>query len=198
MRLQPEPPDFGVKVRAPGRAFLRRVAHPTAEQFKKHRYWKTCLPELHQAYAEVCAYSCCWIQIGSTVDHYRPVSRSPALAYEWSNYRLSSEKLNSYKGDSTDVLDPFSIQPNWFVLNFTNFLIEPNSGLDPRIEAEVLRTIKILRLNIDDQLVGLRLTVVKEYAKGHIDFDYLSRRYPFIAYELARQGQTESIRAAFP
>jgi hypothetical protein len=61
-----------------------------------------------------------------------PVAVRPDLAYEWSNYRLASQKINSYKGKSTAILDPFHIQPGWFVLNFTNLFIEPGSAPPPR------------------------------------------------------------------
>lgn len=133
----------------------------------------------------------------SSVDHFVPKTVDSNLAYEWSNYRLASLRLNSYKGDHTDVLDPFLILRGWFVLNLTNFLVEPSTGLELRIEAEVRNTIEILRLNRDDVLVNLRFKIVRDYAKGLVNFEYLSTYYPFIASELDRQGQKEAIRAAF-
>ena len=133
----------------------------------------------------------------SSVDHFVPKTVNPALAYEWSNYRLSSLKLNSYKGDHTDVLDPFYILRDWFVLNFTNFLVEPNAELDARIEVDVRRTIDVLRLNRDNALVNLRLRVVRDYAHGGMTFDHMATYYPFIAYELDRQGERETIKTAF-
>jgi hypothetical protein len=132
-----------------------------------------------------------------TVDHFWPRSVRPALAYEWENYRLAFSKLNAYKASSTDVLDPFSIQAGWFVLNFENFYVESNGALPADLGSAVTRTISILRLNTDDFLVQLRFSVVKDYAKGDVTFDYLARRYPFIASELRRQDLTEAIRARF-
>lgn len=133
----------------------------------------------------------------SSVDHFVPITVDKNLAYEWSNYRLSSLRINSYKGESTDVLDPFHILNGWFVLNLANFLVEPNTGLEPQIETAVRNTIEILRLNRDDTLVRLRFKVVREYAKGQVNFDYLTTHYPFIASELDRQNQKEAIKAAF-
>lgn len=133
----------------------------------------------------------------SSVDHFVPKTVDPNLAYEWSNFRLSSLKLNSYKGSHTDVLDPFHILHAWFALNFTNFLVEANAGLAPQIEADVRRTIDVLRLNSDDVLVNLRFKIVRDYAKERVNFDYLTTYYPFIAYELERQNQREAIKAAF-
>ncbi len=133
----------------------------------------------------------------SSVDHFVPKAVNPDLAYEWSNYRLASPRLNSYKGDHTDVLDPFLILPGWFVLNLANFLVEPNTGLERQIETEVRNTIEILRLNRDDSLVDLRFKIVRDYATGLVNFEYLRARYPFIASELERQNQREAIKAAF-
>ena len=132
-----------------------------------------------------------------SVDHFVPKSVDANLAYEWSNYRLSSLRLNSYKGDRTDVLDPFLILQGWFVLNLTNFLVEPSTGLEQQIETEVRNTIQVLRLNRDDALVNLRFKTVRDYAKGLVNFDYLTAYYPFIASELDRQNQKEAIKAAF-
>jgi hypothetical protein len=131
------------------------------------------------------------------VDHFLPRSVRPDLAYEWGNYRLAFAKLNAYKRSSTDVLDPFHIQTGWFVLNFDNFFVESNTGLPAEVESAVQTTISILRLNTDDFLVQLRFSVVKEYAKGDWSFDFLRRRYPFIASELQRQNLIETIKAYF-
>jgi len=105
--------------------------------------------------------------------------------------------LNSHKGDSVDVLDPFQILRDWFVLNLTNFWIEPNVTLEARIEAKVRKTIEVLRLNTDDIFVNNRFKAVQDYAKGLTTFDFLKFYYPFIAYELERQNQKEAIKAAF-
>lgn len=197
MAQKPEPDDFEVKVRAPGRAFLRHVPNPSTQQFNRNGHWQKCLPQLYAAYGGVCAYSACWLPMESSVDHFVPKSVDKDLAYEWSNYRLSSLRLNSYKGERTDVLDPFLILKGWFVLNLTNFLVEANTGLEPQIETAVRNTIKALRLNRDDVLVNLRFRIVRDYAKNLMPFDFLSIYYPFIASELDRQNQKDAIKAAF-
>lgn len=195
---QPEPPSFDAKVRAPGRGFLRRIPSPTSKQFRGNRanYWKNCLPELRKAYSQICAYSSCWVYMEGTVDHFWPISKRPDRAYEWDNYRLAFSKLNSYKGSSTDVLDPFHIRDGWFVLDFDNMLVEPSIGLPAHVLKPVQKTISVLRLN-DDYLLQLRFTIVREYATRDISFDFLARRYPFIAKELRRQGLKERIRSYF-
>src|SRR5205085_6445728 len=100
----------------PGRAFLRRTPPPTREQFKSKNFWKAALPQLVTAYSSICAYCSCYIPNSCSVDHFRPKSTHPHLAYEWSNYRLAHDRINNNKGDSADVLDPFHIQLGWFIL----------------------------------------------------------------------------------
>jgi hypothetical protein len=195
--MKPEPPDFATKVRARGAAFLRHTPCPKEKQFRKNSYWKECLPQLYAAYSGICAYSAFWLPMERSLDHFIPKSSRPDLAYEWSNYRLASPRVNGHKANNTDVLDPFSIPQGWFVLNFANFWVEPSGGLEARVDAKVRRTIEVLKLNIDDVLVSLRFKVVQSYAKGHSSFDYLAEYYPFIAQELSRQNQKETIKALF-
>jgi len=132
-----------------------------------------------------------------TVDHFRPTSVAPEYAYEWDNYRYAFSKLNSYKGSSTEVLDPFHIMEGWFVLNFDNFSVEASADIPLDVKVAVEKTISILRLNADDSLVKLRFNIVRDYAKGDLPFDYLARKYPFIAMEMRRQVLEERIRSYF-
>ncbi len=196
--LQPEPANFEAGVRRPGQRFLRRNPTPTNDEVKKAgaRYWKRCLPQLWRSYDEICAYSAVWIASQSaSVDHFQPRSRFPPLAYEWSNFRLSDQKINVRKGDKTGIQDPFDVRPGWFVLDFATFYVRSNGGLQPEDEDRVVFTISQLELN-DDQLVEQRFAIVREYAQG-TPIDYVERYYPFVALELKRQNLTETIRASF-
>lgn len=192
---QPEPPDFAAKVRNPGQAFLRRVPHPTSRQFERH--WRNAADDLHAAYNGICAYSAHWIPrdvTRETVDHYIPKHLDPQLAYEWSNFRLCSEKMNNYKDNFTDVVDPFCIKDGWFTIDFATFFIEAESSLPQYLIDAIEATITRLRLNDDDQLVQERANLVQLYADDDVSFDFLERRYPFIAYELNRQGLKDTIK----
>jgi hypothetical protein len=131
-----------------------------------------------------------------SLDHFVSKMVNPNLAYEWRNYRLSSPRINSYKGNRA-ILDPFTILQGWFAMNFANFFVEPNQGLEAAIEAEVRNTINILKLNTDDMLVNLRFKVVRDYATGVTTFNFLQTYYPFIAAELTRQNQAEAIKNTF-
>lgn len=132
--------------------------------------------------------------MNASVDHFAPKSVRPDLAYEWTNFRLALDKINSYKADSVDVLDPFLVQPGWFVLDFATLYVAVGDDVPAPMDAAVQRTIDVLRLNRDESLVTFRYAVAKEYSDGYITLAHLERRYPFIAFELARQGCVDSIK----
>jgi hypothetical protein len=134
----------------------------------------------------------------SSVDHFQPKSTYPNLAYEWSNYRLAHQKINSYKGDKTGILDPFHIQPGWFILDFANSHVKPNPATNHATQAAVQHTITVLRLNTDDALVQMRFSLVRNYSKNFITMDFLDGHYPFIAEELKRQGVQDTIKGTIP
>lgn len=184
---RPEPADFASKVRGPGQAFLRRVPHPTSEQFKKKGFWKEILPHLRVAYSNVCAYSSCWVPNNCSVDHFLPKATHPHLAYEWSNYRLAHDRINNNKGNSTDVLDPFHIQLGWFVLDTATLWVKPESAIPQNIADAVQRTVDVLRLN-DDTWVQMRFDLFSGYLNRECTLEFLQRFYPFIAEEIIRQG----------
>lgn len=189
---QPQPANFEATVGIPGRDFLRR--NPTPATFKGSEFWKLCLDDLRTAYRGICAYCCLWVPSLCSVDHFAPKSSSPHLAYEWSNYRLAHQKVNSYKGNSTDVLDPFHIQEGWFILDFSNCFVKPNPTTPQPVQDQVTNTIAILRLNTDETLVQSRFFIVRAYSKGRCDMDFLDECYPFIATELKRQGLRDTIK----
>lgn len=193
---KPEPADFSANVRVPGQAFLRRIPRPTKKQYGKARYWVNAREDLFRAYSGVCAYCAQFVVFGDmTVDHHVPKSADPALAYEWSNYRLSRKKLNNHKDNSLHVMDPFKIKYDWFTINFASFFIEPLPGLPQYLETHIQKTIDILHLNTDDDLVQERSRVVVEYSIDKFPMSHLEKRFPFIAYELKRQGLEVDIKA---
>jgi hypothetical protein len=86
------------------------------------------------------------------------------------------------------VLDPFTIAPGWFKLNFLTFLLEPNQTLPPADQARVVATIDRLQLNTDNDYVNERIGAIREYCKGRATLAQLDRRYPFIAAEMRNQS----------
>ena len=195
---QAEPATFATQVRNPGRAFLRKTPKPTKDEWRKANFWTLCLPDLRTSYRHICAYCCFWLTVDASVDHYLPKSTYQNQAYEWNNYRLAHPKINGYKGDKVGLLDPFSIQPGWFTLDFASCHVKPNPATTKQVQDSVTHTITELKLNIDDSLVQTRFKIVQSYSKSQLDMAFLEGFYPFIAEELKRQGKQNSIKGTIP
>lgn len=136
--------------------------------------------------------------MSSSVDHFVPKATHPHLAYEWTNFRLAHSKINSYKGNSVGILDPFHIQSGWFILDFANCFVKPNPHDPQVVRDQVAHTIRVLRLNSDDALVQFRFSLVRDYSKNFVTLDFLDAHYPFISVELRRQGLENSIKGTIP
>ncbi|MFN7528436.1 MAG: hypothetical protein ACK5QA_13580 [Dolichospermum sp.] len=200
VKPQPEPDDFDEKVRQPGLVFLSKVPNPKTEDWKKHDYWVKSLPDLYTSYNKICAYSAQWIprpEGSPSVDHFLPKSPKPELAYEWHNFRLACLSLNQRKGTQLDVIDPFELPVNSFILDFPSLIIKPNPELLYPLKGRVISTINRLELNDYDKCIDGRLEWLKTYYEDNSSFDSLKRKAPFIAYELERQGLVEVDKIAY-
>ena len=189
--LFPEPADFDATVRQRGLRFLADKPNPTRVEWEKHSFWQVVLPKLQEGYHGVCNYCSVWIPHSTgthSIDHFQNKKNHPKLAYEWSNFRYACTRFNSRKGVKT-ILDPAEISLQTFVLNFDNFFVEASPIVsDPPLLKLAAQTISILKLNEDSKLVKERFDFFQDYKTNQINFDYLKRRAPFIAYELERQG----------
>ena len=194
---QPEPLNFDEMVRQRGQKFLRKftTTQPTTGQWKENAYWNKLQAEFYKAYKGICAYSAHWIPRSDNpnIDHYIPKVIRPDLAYEWNNYRLACPLVNGCKGNSENILDPFTIQKDWFTLDFPALLVKPNTTLDKRDYDKVKNTIDRLKLN-DDKFIDVRSNWLMGYCLGEASFYCLKNGAPFIAYELERQNIVTKIK----
>lgn len=187
-----EPPVFEKRVRSPGNKWLRQrgleIAPVLPSGTKIPSYWTKCLPELMAAYSEVCAYASLRIHPvtgASTVEHFAPKSKRPALAYEWSNYRLACSKVNARKNNFEDLLDPFEVPDGAFTLNILNGAIRATEGLPESAAARQT----LARLKLDDgEMRRARLDLVDQYLGYQISGQFLRRESPFVWSELRRKG----------
>lgn len=183
---RPEPKDFDERVRQPGLKAISEGRVPLPD------YWRRCSHQLRQEYREICAYSCLRIPkvVGmSTVEHLAAKSKQPALAYEWSNYRLVCGLMNSRKREFEDVLDPFKIGEDWFELELVFFQLKPAAHLinESTIEA-IKETIDRLKLN-DNECCTDRRERYEEWQYGEVNDRYMERTAPHIHREAVRQGR---------
>lgn len=200
-QLQPEPSDFNQKVRVKGLDFLRQNPNPDSKAWSNRSYWTEAIKDLCKAYNRICAYSSQWIppaQGTPTIDHFIPKSIDPEQAYEWSNYRLSCQLLNSRKREFQDVIDPFIVQPGWFVLHFSSLHVKPGSDLDSHTKQRIISTINRLKLNDEESCIQSRESWLIPFCKGQYPFSFLKEKAPFIAYELERQKLVDKISGMYP
>ena len=132
-----------------------------------------------------------------SLDHFLPASRFRHLAYEWNNYRLACGQVNSYKGDSTDIIDPFLVRDGWFVIDFPSCLVRPAAELPQQIKEQIERSIEVLKLNSADHFVQERCDIILEFLGGHLSLDFLFRRYPFVGKEIERRGGRDALFNVF-
>jgi uncharacterized protein (TIGR02646 family) len=197
---QPEPDDFDQKVRQPGIKWLEdhgidsTISLPPKTYIED--YWEKCKLDLRESYEGICAYLGLYIHLVEvpTVDHFLPKSLRPDLAYEWSNYRFSAFRMNSRKGDYTDIVDPFTISQYYFGIVLLTGDIYPLHEENSVEWVKAKNTIK--RLKLDDDLC------TKNRKKYYLDFrawkesggskgiseDYLRRHAPFVWQEAQRKG----------
>ena len=199
IRVQPraEYPAFDTQVRQRGQRFLRGNPNPSSAEFRKHNYWSAALGHLYAAYDRMCAYTTRELVQTGSVDHYRPKSKFPYLAYEWDNYRLARQAINARKGESEEVLDPFQVREGWFTLELPSCLIKPGQGIAKDTRKAVNATINVLGLNRDERLAEERCRLLVSLADGHITLEYLDRHYPFLSLEVNRQGAYGSLKELF-
>lgn len=190
----PQPANFDVDVKIPGERFLAATPNPSKRQFEPHRYWNIIHDDLYSICNGICAYCASWTPRRGTpsdpnftsIDHFIPKSIDPKLAYDWSNYRLCRARMNVNKGNSVEIIDPFFIKNGWFTIDFTSFLILPNSSLELMKISRIEKSIEVLGLNEND-FVEQRLDVIYNYSQGNISFADIISSYPFIALEMQRQ-----------
>jgi len=193
----PEYPQFDAEVRRPGLEFLEKNPHPSAREFRKHGYWSKAREKLHTAYSGFCAYTSMRLADTGSVDHFRPKVKYPHLAYEWDNYRLTRPKINTRKGDTENVIDPFEVKLGWFILDLPSCLIRPGTQINEESAKAVDATIQILKLNTDDNLVQERCNFLVQLAEGNITLSFLDWYYPFLSVEVRRQGIEHDLNLIF-
>lgn len=178
---QPEPQNFDLAVRQRGQRWL--ASHPIG---RPPNYWgKENLTTLFNSYNGICAFLSFRLErVNASVEHFYPIASHRHLAYEWTNYRLTHRIVNGYKGDSLDVLDPFTIENTWFCFNPLTGEVEASAGLDTVIREQVEATIRILQLN-NQQFCEFRLYVLSECGD---DMVTLALESPFLHAEVLRQN----------
>jgi len=205
-----EPPDFDARVRQKGLDAIAELVGKTPRRARRGPkrkkiadtrdripadafppYWREVLPEMRDSYQCLCAYLAMYIEhaTGSpTVDHFVPKSKAWDKVYEWSNYRLACALVNARKNEVELALDPFQLHEGLFALEFVEFQVVVGPAAQGEVAAQVSASIVTLGLN-SRECRKARQEYVEQYQNGEIRLPYLTRRAPFIAQELRRQGR---------
>lgn len=181
----PEPDDFDELVRRPGTTWLKRHRRGRLQP-----YWTACLDELWLRYGGICAFLATHFERvtgAGSVDHFVAKSSKRSLAYEWGNYRLACRDVNGRKGAFDDVLDPFAIAPQTFLLVLITGKIYVNPALTVAQQKRAQATID--RLELDRPLLReMRQRHYEELSAGK----RLPRYSPFVWAEMQRQLRTSA------
>ena len=89
--------------------------------------------------------------------------------------------MNRNKNRFEDILDPFEIQPDTFILNLASGLIAANPALAPMDRAMAQATIRRLRLDAPETN-RMRADHFAYYCRGDVTAAYLQRNSPFVWY----------------
>lgn len=152
-------------------------------------FWRDALDDMLASYHRRCAYLAMYIEhaTGSpTVDHVLPKSRAWDQVYEWANYRLCAAVVNAKKNDLLTLVDPFACKSGWFELELVAFQVVRGLGAPAFAFARIDATLPVLNMR---DCCEQRAEYVRCYETREINLAYLTRRAPFIASELRRQGR---------
>ncbi|MEZ4359534.1 MAG: hypothetical protein R3B48_05090 [Kofleriaceae bacterium] len=172
----------------------RRKRYPRPEDIPASELpdtWTQALPELRRRYREMCAYTAmfiCDVTGAESVDHWIPKSERWDLAYEWSNLRLCTSRINAKKGTRKGLVDPFVVGDGWFALNLLTGEVIAGPGAPPARLAAIERTISADGLDLNRKaFCARREKHIEEYLRG-VPLWHLEQHSPFVARELRRQG----------
>lgn len=126
-------------------------------------YWREFRPALGSRSGNICWYCERQCEAASelsgpaaTVDHFRPLSRFPELAYEWTNWIFSCCRCNGEnkqgRWPNSGYVDPCEPEPaerpdQYFDYDTATGELVPKSGLPAEARNKALQTIDDLGLN---------------------------------------------------
>lgn len=124
-------------------------------QFEGRSAREHILPSLAAQTAEHCSFCDAFPVRGvsnETVEHFRPKSRYPELAYSWSNLYYCCDACQSAKGEKWDDLlinpdaDDFACS-RYFEFDFTTGEIKPNAMSGVQDQQRAIKTIELYGLD---------------------------------------------------
>ena len=182
----PEPEGFDSDVRQKGRAWL--AANPTG---RPPDYWSPFRPQLRDAFCWLCAYTVMRVEQG-TVDHFVSCDEDRSRAYEWDNYRLAQQWLNSSKSNvpGSAILDPFLVCDEWFEIHLPSLQLVLTDAVPDGVLAKARYTLKRLKLVNGEQVVSQRQSWLRLYESGKLSLAGLREVAPLLARAVEKRDAT--------
>jgi hypothetical protein len=176
--LAPEPKDFDQSARQKGNEWLKLNPGRIPKDF-----WSPFKPQLEDAFDDRCAYTAMHIPSGvGTVDHYLSKRNYPELAYEWSNYRHATSRVNGCKGNlDAQILDPFVVEDDWFAIQIPDLQLVLTDRIPAELRDQAVFTIEKLQLQNSDWILRQRARYYNGYVSGRITLEQLEADAPMIA-----------------
>lgn len=154
----------------------RRARDPKARFFwpevQKEALNRVLQPILGEMTAHHCAY-CDHFQLGDgareTIDHFRPKSVFPSLAFDWENLFPACDVCQEAKGETFDEAllkpdEPGHAFARFFVVSFSTGLIEVNPQATGEERRRAEAAIRIFGLNRDPRPAARRRSFKNYYA----------------------------------
>lgn len=159
------PPDFDQLVRKPGLKWLQTLngRRPTQKEWTKNALWNLVKVELTEMFSGFCAYSAIKIATKGEVDHWLAKATHTMNAYDWDNFRIAIHEVNNWKPRKDahlKLIDPLTVQPGWFRVNFFTGETESTEKLPQALRKKAINSI---RLSNQGNLPNFRLGLMEEF-----------------------------------
>lgn len=184
----PEPEEFDERARQRGQLWL--VANPTG---RPKDLWSPFRPQLRESFMWLCAYTAMRVEQG-TVDHFISCDENRSLAYEWSNYRLAQQAMNSSKQNvpGSKLLDPFEVRDEWFEILLPSLQLVLTDAVPPEIKARARFTLERLKLVNGEQVISQRQSWLKLHESGDLPLSGLRKVAPLLARAIEKRDANAS------
>jgi hypothetical protein len=104
----------------------------------------------------------------------------PQLAYEWTNYRYASPRLNSRKRHARALLDPFEVQLGWFRVELPSLQLVCTEQIPVEQRARAERTLEALDLTRGTRVRRLREGWLRRYRQNRLSLPGLLELAPLV------------------
>lgn len=192
-RLSDEPSYFTEKVQKPGLKWLTENPDwQTKPPRRPRNYWKVCLPDLADAFQELCAYTAMHIPSG-TVDHYLSCTNHHDEIYKWSNYRYAINWINSSKNNiDTEILDPFEVGEDWFEIHLPSLILQTTPQIPKEYKEKAEYTLVRLHLDRGTHVMRQRRKWYKLFQSGKASLDVIAVVVPLLAKAIRKQQELKA------